>query len=471
VIWCAADPAVQGGEDVNQTMHTKLTPFDNTANDTAGCESNTNMSPPPFTRDMMEQIEVTRSNLQLALQRPDICGMSFMYDQFHDEIVYSKANDNQLYPVTNAMYVRLGVLLEHRGFKLIPIALIREAVMEASDANKIDSAQIWLNQQTWDSTPRVEQFLTTHFGAEDTPYTRAASKYLWSALAGRIITPGVKADMMPIIIGKQGIRKSTAVAAICPIPDAFVEVSLKKTADQARLMRGRLVGEIAQLHSLRTRELEAIKTFVTKTHESWVPKHREHAVTYPRRIVLIGTSNEKEIFSDTTRNRRWIPVEAAKTGQIDVEAIIRDRDQLWAEARVLYERTGIDYRQTEEMFNRHMIRDSWEEAINRWLDEPDLLTGDEPRNRQYLTTHDVLRDAIHIEPKFIQHRDLIRAGKVLRALGYENKKVRDGNRTFWAYKPAVPSQTPTQAAGGGARFSLFRRASRQNRNIPGQHKR
>jgi predicted P-loop ATPase len=57
--------------------------------------------------------------------------------------------------------------------------------------------------------PRVATLLLGYFGTEDTPYTRAVGRYTWTALAGRCAEPGVKADMVPVLIGLQGAGKTT----------------------------------------------------------------------------------------------------------------------------------------------------------------------------------------------------------------------------------------------------------------------
>lgn len=392
---------------------------------------------PAFSRDRSGRIEATMKNLQLALLRPDFCGMQIRYDQFRDEIMWAREADDQWAAFTDSDYSRLRIQLERRGFKPVGRELIRDSVLLVADDHPFDSAQTWLDQQTWDGVPRVEQFLARYFGAEDTPYTRAVSKYLWTALAGRVVTPGVKADMVPILVGGQGVGKSTGVAAMCPATDFFTEVSFhEKEDDLARRMRGRLIGEIGELRGLHTRELETIKAFITRTHESWVPKYREFAVNFPRRIVFVGTTNKDEFLADDTGNRRWLPV---RVHQADVDAIRRDRLQLWAEGRAMYDLIGIDYQDAEQLagdiHDDHTIRDSWEDAINQWLDEPDPLTGDAPRARKFLRIGDVLKGALGYEPKHVSRREEIRAGAVLRVLGYARKKVRVDGVLTWGFVP------------------------------------
>ena len=405
---------------------------------------------PAFSRDRSGRIEATMKNLQLALLRPDFCGMQIRYDQFRDEIMWAPDGDDQWAAFTDSDYSRLRIQLERRGFKPVGRELIRDSVLLVADDHPFDSAQTWLDQQTWDGTPRVEQFLARYFGAEDTPYTRAVSKYLWTALAGRVVTPGVKADMVPILVGGQGVGKSTGVAAMCPATDFFTEVSFhEKEDDLARRMRGRLIGEIGELRGLHTRELETIKAFITRTHESWVPKYREFAVNFPRRIVFVGTTNKDEFLADDTGNRRWLPV---RVTQADVDAIRRDRLQLWAEGRAMYDLIGIDYQDAEglagEVHDDHTIRDHWEEAIDLWLDEPDPLTGDSPRARKFLRLGDVLKGALGLDSKHVARREESRAASALRALGYERKKVRDGERVIWGYRPVVPDPCPMLVSKG-----------------------
>lgn len=390
---------------------------------------------PPFRRDKQGAILATVDNVTMAVRRPDVCGIDVRFDVFRDEIMFSPPGRGEWQTFSDADYVRLRITLERGGFKPIGRELIRDVVLLVAYDNQFDSAITWLNDLVWDGEPRIESFLSTYLGVEDTEYTRAVSTYLWSALAGRVLAPGCKADMAPILVGKQGSGKSTAVEAIAPASEFFTEISFsEKDEDLSRRMRGRLVAEIGELRGLHTREQEAIKAFITKTHENWIPKYREFAVQFPRRLVFIGTTNKDEFLADETGNRRWLPV---RVNQVDVPGIREVRLQLWAEARELFARAGIQFRQAEtlavEVHEDHMIHDSWQDTVNTWLDEPDVLTHEIPRERKFLRVRDVLVEALRFDERNITRREEMRMGAIFSALGYSRKKIRINGRSVWAY--------------------------------------
>ena len=70
------------------------------------------------------------------------------------------------------------------------------------------------------------------------------------------MVPGIKADMVPVAVGKQGLMKSATVEAITPAREFFAELDLSKSDDdKARLMRGKLVIELGELKGLRKVEV------------------------------------------------------------------------------------------------------------------------------------------------------------------------------------------------------------------------
>lgn len=366
------------------------------------------------------------ANLAIVFARPDYFGFHVCFDSFLNNTMIAPFGTDQWRAFNDTDLVKLRRRLETAfGFAPIPHEMMRHATMDAASEHEFDSAALWLKSHVWDGQARVEGFFTRYFGVLDSEYTRAVSRYTWSALAGRVLHPGIKADMVPILVGKQGMMKSSGVKAMCPHEEFFSEIDLnKRDEDQSRIMRGKLIGEIAELKGLHSRDAESIKSFITRTHEEWIPKYREMSTVFPRRIIFIGTTNDSQFLSDPTGNRRWLPMEVSL---IDVDAIARDMRQLWAEARHLYLNGGVDWSAENLAADAHATYrrvDPWEEIINDWLDTPDDMTGETPRATNKLQISVIARDALNLDVRNYNPQHGTRIGNFLRVEGYcERREV------------------------------------------------
>lgn len=386
---------------------------------------------PEMTRTTRGKIEASYTNVYAACERPDVAGVSIGYDEFLGEVVISHDEGENWVAMSDADYVGIQKRLERVGFTRVAKEVLRDVVGAVAHAgNRFDTAKLWLDRLQWDGVLRIERFLSTYLGAEDTPYTRAVARYQWTAMAARVLDPGCKADMAPVWVGAQGAGKSTVARALVPDATFFKELSFsERDADLSRKMRGLLVGELSELRGLATRELEAVKAWITQQHEHWTPKFKEFGTTFARRCIFIGTTNQQQFLADETGERRWLPVQV---GKCNPGAVARDREQLWAEAREMYLREGIAYHDAEnlarEEHGRYKVHDSWADAIHRWLDEePRTLSGEaqEPGRRRDrpFTTGDVMSGALSIGPAGQRQAEQQRVAKILRASGFECDKT------------------------------------------------
>lgn len=322
-------------------------------------------------------IPATIQNVSGALRSAE-GGTSLAYDTFLDTAVFA-GEGGKMSPVDDLAQIRLREQFGLRGFKPIGAEMMRDAIYLVSRERQIDSAVAWAESLRWDGIPRIDTCMREYFGAPDTPYARAVGAYLWTALAGRCLAPGCQADMALILVDpSQGTRKTSAVAALAPWPDAFAEADLNRIDhdDSKRLLRGKLVIELSELKGLSGRDHESIKSWVSRRTEEWIEKYERGRTRFARRCILIGTSNREDLLSDPTGNRRWLPIH---TGRLDADALARDRDQLWAEGIARWRASGIAWQAAQDLAKAEHARfeevDDRDSAVAEWLARPEREGG------------------------------------------------------------------------------------------------
>lgn len=374
-----------------------------------------------------------------AALAPHALGADLMFDEFRAELMVSPPGLSEWRPVRDADLVQMRVKLAAIGFKPVGREMMRDAVVLAAETRRMDTAIMWLESlPPWDGVSRIERFYPDYFTTKDTEYTRACGLYAWTAHAGRIMEPGCKADMAVIIVGRQGCRKSSGVAAISPSPDFFKEFDLtSRDADMSRKMRGVLVGELGELRGFNSRDSEDIKQWMSRQFEAWTPKYMEFETKFPRRLIFHGTTNDDEFLADPTGERRSLPMRAE--GLVDVDAIIRDREQLWAEGLFYWRQFGVMWREAEHLakmeHGEFAVEDPWAEVVWRWLREPDL-DGSKPLDRKNLTARDVLVEALGQDDARINKSLEMRAAKVLGAIGMHRYQQWVDGRNIRVWRPS-----------------------------------
>lgn len=370
--------------------------------------------------------------------------MHLIYDEFSDAMLVG--NDDT--PVgldgwrafTDMDKVALRCILETGADREVSERDVRDFLLTTRSMHTIDRGKAWLQPLQWDGNPRIGDFLHSYCGAPANDYTRACSRYLWTALAGRVLEPGCKADMMIVLVSPQGWGKTRAVNALVPRPEFAAEISLhEKSDDLARKIRGRMVCELAELDGVSKRDVEWLKSFISRTHETWVPKYQEFTSTFGRRCIFIGTSNRDDFLIDDTGNRRWLPIRLEHRDIIysSDARIVTDREQLWAEGAAMFQNFGVVFREAEELAKQQhaefLYDDSWADTIASWLvAAPVGLDGKPaglaPVDRPHVKMVEILQGALRLD---IAHRNTTaekRAGAALRALGWASATMRlEGN--------------------------------------------
>lgn len=372
-----------------------------------------------FLNERSGKIDPCLRALDLALSDPTYCGYEVAFDTFAACEVVRRAG-GAWEPVDDALTTTIRTILEAKGFRTPKKQDVTDKVIEMAKQKKFDELSEYLsaNIPEWDGVQRVAGFFATYCGTENTEWTQAVGLYMFTALWARASCTdpdGVKADITPVLVGKQGTGKST-LARILALNDKWcgdLDFSLSGP-DRARIIRRKVVVEIPELGGFRKREQNEVKAFMTQQTDEWTPKFVEHPRVAPRRCIFLMTTNDYEFLTDETGNRRWAPIDV---GEIDREAVRRDILQLWAEGRELFKQNGIMYEGVERLQDaanqKHATVDPWAETIAAWIaDMPDEL----------LTTKNIVEHALRLNYAYMRKNDANALAKVMRALGYRRVK-------------------------------------------------
>ena len=214
---------------------------------------------------------------------------------------------------------------------------IEDSLALEIERNAIHPIRDYLTGLKWDGRDRISTTLVDYFGAEDNIFTREAFKKMMVASVARVMDPGCKFDYMLVLVGNQGMMKSSFLNILGRgwFSDSFSTVQGKEALEQ---LQGAWVIEIAELSAFRKSEVEAIKHFVSKQKDDFRPAYARSPETFKRQCVFYGTTNNLEFLKDPTGNRRFWPI---LTGLHPIKKQVfkdleKEVDELWAQAFALY---------------------------------------------------------------------------------------------------------------------------------------
>lgn len=357
------------------------------------------------------------ANVLCALRADPAYSGLFRYDQMASmtllvQPIEPQAEPFKPRPISDSDVTHIQERLQIAGLSRVAKDLMNQAVDCIASERAFHPVRDYLKSLTWDGTKRLDRWLSYYLGSEPTPYTEGIGRMFLIAMVARIMEPGCKADYMMVLEGPQGARKSTVCSILGGewfsdgLPD------LRSGKDVPVHIKGKWLIEVAELSAMGKADTEMLKHFLTRRVERYRPPYGAREVVEGRQCVMVGTTNKSAYLNDETGGRRFWPV---KVGTIDTDALMHDRDQLFAEAVAAFRRG--DPWWPDGDFEAQHIRPEQEERFE--VDEWEGLIAAHLTHQNRTTVQRVAYDALAFENKKIGTTEQRRIGKILERLGWK----------------------------------------------------
>jgi putative DNA primase/helicase len=231
---------------------------------------------------------------------------------------------------------------------------------------------------------------------------------------------------MIVLEGPQGTNKSRSLRIIGGEWFCEQHESASNPKAFAEILQGKLIVEIAELDSFGRAEVTRVKATITNVKDRYRAPYERYASDHPRQCVFVGTTNKDDWNKDDTGGRRFWPI--ACHGEIDIDAIRDERDQLFAEAvhRFKAGETWWEMPTAETRDEQQKRRDP-----DPWLDS----IAEYVKDRTAVITTEILSECIKLEKGHQEKRHEMRAAACLRDLGWKGKNERVDSRVRKVWRP------------------------------------
>ena len=337
--------------------------------------------------------------------------------------------DDQPY-ACDRLYLQLAKEHHIRAYK----DATKDIATEIAERHEYSPVLDYLYSVTNQEPISLDNLATRYLGATAPLYNTYLKRTLIAAVA-RPFGPGCKHDTALILQGKQGQGKSSFFNMLfgdwfddsmgCDIDNKDNQMILHRCWCQEW-------GELEYITN--TRHAAELKRFLSRQCDRFRIPYGTYTQDFPRRGIIVGSTNKAEFLNDPTGNRRFwvIPVQVHK---IDVDQLRAERDGIWAAAVQAYQQGEPWHLNAEEEAQSQTISESfrsedpWTETILEFI-----------QGKDYVTIRDLLINPLGLPEGQINASVQRRVADILGNLGWKatQGRINGQKKRYWRPVPEHP---------------------------------
>lgn len=316
---------------------------------------------------------------------------------------------------------------------------IVEVLQVIGDKNSFHPVRDYLNSVKWDGKPRLNTWLKDYLGATGNPlYLKTVGRKTLIAMVARVFNPGCAFHHVLILEGKTRHGKSETWKILAGKDWHFDNELDLRNKDSRQALLGKWVVELAELASLHQSGVNSMKNFISNDVDNFRKPYAPLFEKFKRQCIFVGTTNNERYLKDLTGNARYWPV---KIDRLRYDELHRDRDQLFAEAKLNFDLEEHINHHSQEFYKLAEVEQGKREEggdVESLILE--ILQRDEPleTGRKFSKGFRVvdLLKALGPVPGYRNERALeMKTAIVLRENGYQKTQCRVGGiRGYWWLK-------------------------------------
>ena len=226
------------------------------------------------------------------------------------------------------MYTALEYLQDQISAHVAP-AVIRHACNMVFEGHERDLVQELVKNLEWDGVPRLSAWGSEYFETDWPEYANEWGRLLITGLALRILKPGTKVDHCCILVGAQGIGKSTFFESLSHFGGfSFYHACTAITASEGDAARTQgtafkraVIVDLAEgvVFNSRKSNTDIMKQIISQVEDEYREVHSKVTTVNPRGFVFVGTTNRRDQLADLTGSRRFLNLEAKSIKYMDYD--------------------------------------------------------------------------------------------------------------------------------------------------------